>query len=327
MKTWHKIVITAGVVIIVVVAMVFILNVKMVRITEDYTVRVWFGKMDEGKAADVLAAADGLFDEKKYAFARDAYNVVIKYHKGDKRDDALLGVARTYIGEGDDETGFEYFERIIAEHPKGDVVENHVLEAPVAAELDRVMKAKPLDYLALVRFVRILDEGKCPRAKDYKARAEAILNAPIELSAEFVHEKELVYTVKRTAAEDARKEALFRAKAELPPKIMAMFKKRVDFGGAVADELLLTIIADNIAYGDRLAGLERAGEAAKPEEIEPADDDYADIPAEWADVLKEASVEEGWSASAVVVGTFSGITLRDILVQAGVNPLTAEKGK
>jgi hypothetical protein len=28
-----------------------------------------------------------------------------------------------------------------------------------------------------------------------------------------------------------------------------------------------------------------------------------------------------------VVGTLSGITLRDILVQAGVNPMTGEKGE
>ncbi|UCE26375.1 MAG: hypothetical protein JSW52_08435 [Candidatus Coatesbacteria bacterium] len=324
MKTWHKIAVTAGVVIVIVVVMVFILNVKMVRITEDYTVRVWFGRMDEGKAADVLAAADGLFDEKKYAFARDAYNVVIKYHEGDKRDDALLGVARTYIAEGDDETGFEYFERIIAEHPKGDVVENHLIEGHVAAELDRVMKAKPLDYLAMIRFAGILDEGKCPKAPDYTARAEAILNAPINLSAEFAHEKELVYTVKRTAAEDARKEALFHAKAELPGKILAMLKKRVDFGSVVADETLLEIITDNMTYGDRLAGLERAGTGGT---TSSGGDEYADLPEEWADVLKEASVEEGWSASAVVVGTFSGITLRDILVQAGVNPMTGEKGE
>ena len=324
MKTWHKIAITAGVVVIIVVAMVFILNVKMVRITEDYTVRVWFGRMDEGKAADVLTAAAGLFDEKKYAFARDAYNVVLKYHEGDKRDDALLGVARTYIAEGDDGTGFEYFERIIAEHPKGDVVENHHIEGPVAAELDRVTAAKPLDYLAMVRFVRILDDGKCPKAPDYTVKAEAILNAPVNLSAEFAHEKELVYTVKRTAAEDARKEALFHAKAELPGKIMAMLEKRVDFGNVVADEMLLEIITDNMTYGDRLAGLERAGGGGTTKRDE---DEYADLPEEWADALKEASVEEGWSASAVVVGTLSGITLRDILVQAGVNPMTGEKGE
>jgi hypothetical protein len=324
MKTWHKIAITAGVVIIIIVALVFILNVKMVRVTEDYTVRVWFGRMDEGKAADVLAAADGLFDEKKYAFARDAYNVVLKYHEGDKRDDALLGVARTYISEGDDETGFEYFERIIAEHPKGDVVENHLIEGPVAAELDRVMAAKPLDYLAMVHFVGILCDGKCPKVPDYAAKTEAILNAPIELSAEFAHEKELVYTVKRTAAEDARKEALFHAKAELPGKIMAMLKKRVDFGGVIPDEKLLEIINENMTYGDRLAGLERAGGG---ETTASGGDEYADLPEEWADALKEASVEEGWSASAVVVGTLSGITLRDILVQAGVNPMTGEKGE
>jgi hypothetical protein len=324
MKTWHKIAITVGVVIIIIVALVFILNVKMVRVTEDYTVRVWFGRMDEGKAADVLAAADGLFDEKKYAFARDAYNVVLKYHEGDKRDDALLGVARTYIAEGDDETGFEYFERIIGEYPKGDVVENHLIEAPVAAELDRLMKGKPLDYPAMVRFVTILDDGKCPKAPEYKAKVEAILDAPINLSAEFAHEKELVYTVKRTAAEDARKEALFHAKAELPGMILAMLEKRVDFGGAVPDEKLLEIIAGNLTYGDRLAGLERAGggRATKPDESE-----YADLPEEWADALREASMEEGWSASAVVVGTLSNITLRDILVQAGVNPMTGEKGE
>jgi hypothetical protein len=324
MKTWHKIAITAGVVVIIIIALVFILNVKMVRVTEDYTVRVWFGRMDEGKAAGVLAAADGFFDEKKYAFARDAYNVVLKYHDGNKRDDALLGVARTYIAEGDDATGFEYFERVIAEHPKGDVVENHLVEGPVAAELDRVMGAKPLDYLAMVRFVRILGDGKCLKAPEYEAKAEAILDAPIDLSAEFAHEKELVYTVKRTAAEDARKEALFHAKAELPIKILAMLKKRVDFGNVIADETLLEIITDNMTYGDRLAGLERAGGG---ERAKPASDEYADLPEEWADALKEASVEEGWSASAVVVGTLSNITLRDILVQAGVNPITGERGE
>jgi hypothetical protein len=324
MKTWHKIAITAAVVIIIAVALVFILNVKMVRVTEDYTVRVWFGRMDEGKAAGVLAVADKLFGEKKYPFARDAYNVVLKYHEGDKRDDALLGVARTYIAEGDDATGFEYFEKIVGEYPKGDVVENHLIEAPVTAELDRIMKAKPLDYLAMVRFVGILRDGKCLKAPEYGAKAEAILDAPIDLSAEFAHEKELVYSVKRTAAEDARKEALFRAKAELPPKIMEMLKKRVNFGDVIPDDTLLAIINDNVSYGDRLAGLERAGggEATKPD-----DSEYADLPAEWADALKEASMEEGWSASAVVVGTLSGITLRDILVEAGVNPMTGEKGE
>jgi hypothetical protein len=175
----------------------------------------------------------------------------------------------------------------------------------------------------MVRFVRILGDGKCPKAEDYTAKAESILNAPINLSAEFAHEKELVYTVKRTAAEDARKEALFHAKAELPGEIMAMLKKRVDFGNAVPDETLLEIIIENVTYGDRLAGLKRASEG----KAKDPGDEYVDLPEEWADALREASVGEGWSASAVVVGTLSGITLRDILVQAGVNPMTGEKGE
>ena len=323
MKTWHKIAITAGVVIVVVVAMVFILNVKMIRVTEDYTVRVWFGRMDEGKAAEVIAAAGELFEDKKYPFARDAYKIVLKYHEGDRRDDAMLGVARTYIGEGDDETGFEYFERIIKEYPKGDVVENHLLEGPVATELDRIMKEKPLDYRAMVRFMKILSDGGCPAAKEYNERVETILDAPIDMSAEYAHEKSLVYTVKRTAAEDARKEALFHAKTELPPKIMEMLAKQIDFGNVVPEEALLEIITENITYGDRLAGMKRTGGDRRPE---MTGDEFADLPDEWADALRDTSAAEGWSASAVVVGTLSGITLRDILVQAGVNPMTGEKG-
>jgi hypothetical protein len=153
------------------------------------------------------------------------------------------------------------------------------------------------------------------------------------MSAEYAHEKSLTFAVKKTAAEDAKKEAMFHAKGALPGKVTVMLKKKVDFGDIIGDDILEEIIADNMVYGDRLEGIKKATpdglsgaelDAYKRKKLDESKKLYGDLPEEWAFALTSIEQEEGWAASATVIGGVEGLTLRRILEDAEINPVTGK---
>ena len=88
-----------------------------------------------------------------------------------------------------------------------------------------------------------------------------------------------------------------------------------------------------MVYGDRLEGIKKATpdglsgselDAYKKKKIEESKTLYGDLPEEWALALTSIEQEEGWAASATVVGGIEGLTLRKILEEAEVNPITGK---
>jgi hypothetical protein len=86
-------------------------------------------------------------------------------------------------------------------------------------------------------------------------------------------------------------------------------------------------------YGDRLESIKKATpdglsgdelDAYKRKKLDESKKLYGDLPEEWAFALTSIEQEEGWAASATVVGGVEGLTLRQILEEAEINPITGK---
>jgi hypothetical protein len=302
------------------------LNVKTVKITSDLSCRVTFGKMSAGEAERVLAVADEeLMPARKYAFARDAYRAVVDYHRGESRDDALLGMARTYLADGKRTEAYPWLARVVAEYPRGSVVEERKLDEVVGRELEATLAKPPLDYNWAVKYLELLAGAESPDAATWRQKFKDIVETPFDLSAVYTYEKELAYVVRETASRDARKTALFYAREEIPAKLVKALKRRVDFGDAVPDDKLAAFVEERVVYVDKLEEVKKAGldEQAKVRHEKRREElGLGELPAEWANAFIKADEDTGWVAAASVVGKFNDVTITEVLAAAGVDPLT-----
>jgi hypothetical protein len=327
-KKLYGILILAGVAIVVAAALYLGLNIKRVKITSDLSCRVTFGKMSAGEAERVLTVADkDLMPARKYPFARDAYQAVVDYHRGDWRDEAMLGLARTHLAEGKADEAYPWLARVVAEYPRGSVVEEHKLDDVVAAELGKLLARPPLDYPRAVKYVGLLSGAESPDAPKWRQKFSDIIETPFNLSAIYTHKKELAYVVRETASRDARKAALFYAREEIPAELVKGLKARVNFGGVVPDDKLLAFVEGRVVYADKVEGIKKAGleEQAKVRHEERREElGLGELPAEWANAFLAADEDTGWVASASVVGQLKDVTIAEALAYAGVDPLTGK---
>jgi hypothetical protein len=304
------------------------LNIKTVAVTSDLSCRVTFGKMSDGEAERILRVANAeLMPARKYAFARDAYRAVADYHRGERRDDALVGLGKTYLAEGKRDEAYSWLARVVAEYPRGSVIENRELDAVVTRELETVLARPPLDYTWAVKWLGLLTDAESPDAAKWRQKFKDIVETPFDVSAVYTHEKGLSYVVRETASRDARKAALFYAREEIPAKLVAAFKKRVNFGGAVPDEKLAAFVKERAVYVDKIEEVKKAGldERAKVRYEERREElGLGDLPAEWANAFMAADEDTGWIAAASVVGKLNDVTIAEVLTAAGVDPLTGE---
>jgi len=235
------------------------LNIKTVRITPDLSCRVTFGKMSRGEAERVLAFADReLMPARKYPVARDAYRAVAEYHRGECCDEALLGVGRTYLAEGKRAEAHRWLARIVAEYPRGSIIEGRKLDEVLGRELEATLAKPPLDYVWAVECLALLNEGESADAPRWRQRFKDIVETPFDLSAAYSHKKELAYVVRETAGRDARKAALFYAREEIPAKLVGALKKRVNFGAVVPDDKLAAFVKERVVYVDKLEQVQKA---------------------------------------------------------------------
>jgi hypothetical protein len=304
------------------------LNLKTVKITSDLSCRVTFGRMSDGEAERVLAAADGkLMAARQYPFARDAYRAVVDYHRGEWRDEAMLGLACVCLAEGKGDEGYRWLSQIAADYPRGSVVEEHKLDAVAAGELERALAKPPLDYRGAVKYLNLLAEAESPDAAAWRQKFKDIIETPFTLAAAYTHEKALAYVVRETASRDARKAALFYARQELPAELVKALKGHVSFGDAVADDKLLAFVEARAVYADKVEGIKQSGlgEQAKARHEERREElGLGDLPPEWADAFLAAEEDTGWVASASVVGQLKDVTIAEVLTHAGVDPLTGK---
>ncbi len=325
-KKLYGILIMAGALVAVAGGLYVALNVKTVKITSDLSCRVTFGKMSAGEAERVLAVADEeLMPVRKYAFARDAYRAVVDYHRGESRDDALLGMAKTYLAEGERAEAYPWLARVVEEYPRGSVVEEHELDDVVGGELEATLARPPLDYGWAVKYLGLLSAAESPDAATWRQKFKDIADTPFDLSAVYTHEKELAYVVRETASRDARKTALFYAREEIPAKLVKAFKRRVDFGDAVPDEKLAAFVEERVVYVGKLEDVKKAGldEQAKVRHENRREElGLGELPAEWANAFIAADEDTGWVAAASVVGQLKDVTIAEALAAAGVDPLT-----
>jgi hypothetical protein len=307
------------------------LNIKTVRITPDLSCRVTFGKMSRGEAERVLAFAEReLMPARKYPFARDAYRAVADYHRGECCDEALLGVARTYLAEGKRAEAHRWLARIIAEYPRGSVIEGRTLDEVLARELEATLAKPPLDYVWAVECLTLLNEGESADAPRWRQRFKDVVETPFDLSAVYSHKKELAYVVRETAGRDARKAALFYAREEIPAKLVGALKKRVNFGAVVPDDKLAAFVEERVVYADRLEQIKRAGldERAKVRHGKRREElGLGELPEEWANAFLAADEDTGWVAAATVAGQLKDATIAEALTYAGVDPLTGKPSR
>lgn len=327
-KKLYGILILAAAGVAVVGGLYVAFNVKTVKITSDLSCRVTFGKMSAGEAERVLAVADDkLMPARKYAFARDAYRAVVDYHRGEACDDAFLGMARTYLAEGERAEAYPWLARLVEEYPRGSVVEERKLDEVVGGELEATLARPPLDYGWAVKYLGLLADAESPDAATWRQKFKDIVETPFDLSAVYTHEKELTYVVRETASRDARKTALFYARGDIPAKLVAALKKRVDFGDAVTDEKLAAFVEERVVYVDKLEAVKKAGldEQAKVRHGKRREElGLGELPAEWAYAFLAADEDTGWVAAASVVGRLNDVTIAEGLTYAGVAPLTGE---
>ena len=304
------------------------LNIKTVKITSDLSCRVTFGKMPDGEAVRVLAVADEeLMPARKYAFARDAYRAVVDYHRGECRDEGLLGLAKTYLAEGKRAEAYPCLARVVEEYPRGSVVEEHKLDAAVGRELEAALAKPPLDYTWAVKCLGLLVDAESADAPKWRQKFKDIVETPFDLSAVYTYEKELTYVVRETAGRDARKTALFYGREEIPAKLVQGLKGRVNFGDAVPDEKLGAFAEGRAVYVDKLEGVKKAGwdEQAKVRNERRREElGLGELPAEWANAFIAADEDAGWVAAASVVGQLKDVTIAEVLAYAGVDPLTGK---
>ncbi len=117
------------------------------------------------------------------------------------------------------------------------------------------MLAKPpLDYAWAVKYVGLLSDAESPDAPKWRQKFEDIIETPFDLAAVYTHEKELTYVVRATARRDARKAALFYAREEIPAELVKGLNARVNFGGVVPDDMLLSFAGDRPEYDDNDEG-------------------------------------------------------------------------
>jgi hypothetical protein len=316
----------AAALVVIAAGLVLRLNVKTVRISTDLSCRVAFGRMSAGEAKKVLGVADGeLMPARKYVFARDAYRAVATYHGGALRGAAYLGVAQTYLAEGQPAAAYPWLVRITKEHPRGAVVESRRLDGVVTKELERLLARPPLDYPTAVRYLGLLGAAGSPDAAAWRTRFRTLLETPFTVSASYTHEKELAYVVKETATKDARTTALFYAREQIPAALLKRVKERADFGAAVPDDKLAAFVESRVRYVGALSKVQKKelDEQAKVRlDKEREEKGVGALPAEWAAAFAAADEDTGWTASAAVVGELKDITLAEILTSAGVDPLT-----
>ncbi len=334
LKTWHKITAIVVASLLLIVVVVVLVGFQKIKITEDFSATVFLGNMGDKEAGRVMEVAKTeLYEKQKYPFARDAFETVLRYNKTKYRDDALMWIGLTYMAEGEFGEACTRFDKVTRDYPKGDVIEDHKLGAPLTAELEKLYKAQPFDYPAVTSYLRVLNDASVPSYPELEKKLNSYLETPINMSSEYAHEKELTFAVKKTAAEDAKKEAMFHAKGVLPGKVTVMLKKKVNFGKVIGDEQLEEIIADNMVYGDRLESIKKSTsdglsglelDAYKKKKLEESKMLYGDLPEDWAFALTSIEQEEGWAASATVVGGIEGLTLRQILEEAEINPTTGK---
>jgi len=325
-KKLYGILILAGAAVVAAGGLYLGLNIKTIKLTSGLSCRVTFGKMSDGEAERVLAAADKeLMPARKYPFARDAYRAVVDYHPGDWRDEAMLGLARTYLAEGNRDEAYPWLARIAADYPRGSVVEEHKLDGVVSGELERVLAKPPLDYPWAVKCVGLLADAESPDAPKWRQKFKDIVETPFDLAAVYAHEEELTYVVRETASRDARKAALFYAREEIPAELVKGLKARVDFGGVVPDDMLLAFAGERAVYVDKVEGIKKSGleEQAKVRHAERREGlGLGELPAEWANAFLAADEDKGWVASASVVGQLKDVTIAETLTYAGVDPMT-----
>jgi len=307
------------------------LNVKTVKVSSDLSCRIAFGRMSEGEAKRVLAEADGrLMPSRKYPFARDAYRAVVDYHAGTYRDDACLGVARAYLGEGKRADAYPWLARVAKEYPRGSAVESRAFDRAVESELGTILARPPLDYVNATRYLDLLAATGSPAAATWRQKFKDIVETPFTLAANYTHEKELAYVVKDTATRDATNAALFYARERVPAELVRELKKRVQFGAAIPDDKLQDFIVNRVTYGGQVdkVGKKELDEQAKVKlEKEREDKGLRSLPAEWADAFAAADEDTGWTASASVTGSLKNVTIAEILTACGVDPLTGKESK
>ncbi len=304
------------------------LNVKTIKISSDLSCRVTFGKMSPREAARVLAAADGeLMPARKYPFARDAYLAVVKYHRGPYRDDAYLGVARTYLAERKADAAYPWLHKVVAEYPRGSVIEEGGLDKVAGGELALLLAKPPLDYPWAVKYLKLLTDAASPSAPRWRQKFEDIVATPFTLAASYAREKALTYVVRETATRDARRAAVFYARQELPAELAGALARRVNFGDVVPPDKISAFIDERTTYTDQVDKVAKSelGEQAKANLTQRREElGLGELPEEWANAFFAADEDTGWVASASVVGKLKGITIAEILKYAGVDPLTGE---
>lgn len=328
-KKLVTILIIGGVAILGAGILVVALNIKTVKVSSDLSCRVMFGRMSDGEAKRVLAEADGkLMPGRKYPFARDAYRAVVEYHAGSYRDDACLGVARTFLGEGKRAEAYPWLEKVAKEYPRGSAVESRAFDRAVAAELGLMLAKPPLDYVNAARYLDLLAAAGSPDAATWRQKFKDIVETPFSLAANYTHEKELAYVVKDTATRDATSAALFYAREHVPDELVRELKKRVQFGAAVPDDKLKSFVEGRVAYGGQVdkVGKKDLDEQAKVKlEKEREEKGLGELPVEWADAFAGADEDTGWTASASVTGSLKNVTIAEILTACGVDPLTGKE--
>ncbi len=323
-----------GVLILVAIAVVaagglyLAFNVKTIKVSSDLKCRVTFGKMADDEARRVLAVADReLMRARKYPFARDAYNAVATYHTGQYRDDAFLGVARTYLAEGKRADAYPWLARVAREYPRGSAVETRAFDGAVTGELGALLARPPLDYGWAVKYLDLLARAGSPDAAAWRQRFKDIIETPFTVDASFSHAKELNYVVRETATRDARASALFYAREKVPTELCAAVKKRVVFGAYLPDDKLLAAVENRVVYVDRVEKVGKPGEdenkTAKAEMDKSREEKgLGALPEEWANAFLAAEEDTGWVASASVVGELKNVTIAELLTFAGVDPTT-----
>jgi len=327
-KKKYGILILFVVAVVVAGALVVALNVKTVKISSGVKYRVTFGKMSAAEVARVVAIADReLMPARKYAFARDAYAGVVAHHRGEWRDDAFLGMARTYLAEGRRRDAYPWLARVVRESPRGSAVESGAFDRAVTAELAAILARPPLDYYWGVRYLNLLAAAGSAAAPAWRRKFQDIVETPFTLTAAYDYEKELSFVVRETATRDARATALFYAREHIPSQLVAALRKKVDFGPVVPPDKIAAFVEERTEYVSRLekvgkATAEDEGVAKVRLEKARAAKGLGELPAEWAEAFLAAEAETGWVAAASVVGELKDVTIAEVLTFARVDPFT-----
>ncbi len=320
--------VVAGVIVAAAAAGVVALNVKTVKVSSDLTCRVAFGKMSDGEAKRVLATADGeLLGARKYPFARDAYRAVVDYHRGEWRDDALVGMAQTFLGEGKPAEAYPWLATVVKEYPRGSAVEQGRFGKAVGGELGILLAKPPLDYVNAVNYLNLLAAAGSPDAPAWRQKFEDIVETPFTLTATYQHEKELAYVVRETATKDARTTALFYGREKIPAALSRELARRVAFGAALPQDKLAAFLDGRTEYATDLNKVSKKDlddQAKVRMAKEREDKGLGALPTEWADAFAAADEDTGWTASAEVVGQLKDVTIAEILTSAGVDPFTGK---